>query len=471
MRPLEIVLIGLDTLYLLFRLLPGSHPIRYLQALPGLATLAMVAHWIIESPRWQMVPLYALTLILLALAIWGWRTHQVSVFRKPALWSGLAIGLVALFSLPGILFPVPHLLAPTGPYQVGTHTFYWVDQNRVETLAPVSTPPGQRELMVQVWYPAEPWPDMQPGPYMDDLQIVGKAIARQFHLPSFLLGHLGLARSHSYLDAPLAKTDQPFPVLIFSHGWTGYRTQNTYQMEELASHGYVVFAPDHTYGAGVTVFPDGRIALNNPNLLPSNVSQETYDQAARKLGEAWVGDLRFVLDQVEALNAHRIHSPFPGRLDLSRIGVFGHSTGGGAAVETCWVDPRCKAGLSEDAWLIPYSREMVSQGFAKPWMLLQSEKWTAARNPKLVKELYGHLHQNDRYQLTIAGTQHYDFTDVSLFTPLAASLRIKGPIDGSRDLRLINAYTLAFFNRYLQGSDEPLLSGSSAEYPEVNWAQ
>ena len=42
----------------------------------------------------------------------------------------------------------------------------------------------------------------------------------------------------------------------FSHGWNGFAAQNSAQMVELASHGYVVAALQHTYGAMVTVFPD-----------------------------------------------------------------------------------------------------------------------------------------------------------------------------------------------------------------------
>ena len=167
---------------------------------------------------------------------------------------------------------------------------------------------------------------------------------------------------------PCRPNENRYPVLIFSHGWTGVRTQNTYQAEELASHGYIVIAPDHTYGAGIVVFPDGTAILNNPDLLPENSpSEEEYDRIVRVLGQAWVGDLQFVLDEAELLNDGTIPSIFTDKLDLTRVGFFGHSTGGGAVIEACYLDSRCKAGLTEDAWMVPFSREMLASGVEQPF--------------------------------------------------------------------------------------------------------
>ena len=52
---------------------------------------------------------------------------------------------------------------------------------------------------------------------------------------------------------------QKFPILIFSHGHGGLRTQNTNQVEELVSHGYIVIAVDHTFDAGFVEFPNGEV--------------------------------------------------------------------------------------------------------------------------------------------------------------------------------------------------------------------
>jgi alpha-beta hydrolase superfamily lysophospholipase len=49
-------------------------------------------------------------------------------------------------------------------------------------------------------------------------------------------------------------------VLLFLEGATGFRQMNTFQVEELVSHGYVVAAIDQPGAAAAVVFPDGRQA-------------------------------------------------------------------------------------------------------------------------------------------------------------------------------------------------------------------
>jgi len=431
-----------------------------------LLLVSIVIHIVFEKTRWQMAPAIILASLLALFALWQNRMPGNRVIKKPHRWMWVITFVVLILSvLPPALFPVPSLPEPTGPYAIGTTSFYWVDESRSETLSPV--PGGKREIMVQVWYPAVGYHNAQLAPYMEQWDITGPVLAKQFNLPPFLFDHISLAKTHSYLNAPVLNNDNSYPVLLFSHGWTGVRTQNTYQAENLASHGYIVIAPDHTYGAGIVVFPDGHTILNNPKLLPDDsTSVEEYDRAARMLGQAWIGDLQFVLDQTERLNTGEITSIFKNKLDLSKVGFFGHSTGGGAVVETCYIDSRCKVGLSEDAWMVPYSREMLDKGLTQPFFFMQSETWSTARNT----ELFNRLYENDRaieYKMVIDGSKHYDFSDIPLLTPLAPLIGLKGPINGPRGLSIINTYTLAFFDQYLKGIPSPLLEGQSPSYPET----
>jgi predicted dienelactone hydrolase len=75
---------------------------------------------------------------------------------------------------------------------------------------------------VEVWYPAKPAEGATPDPY-EELPIT-----------------LG-----SYRDAPPVREFGAFPLLAFSHGFGGIRYQSATLTEHLASHGYVVVAPDH----------------------------------------------------------------------------------------------------------------------------------------------------------------------------------------------------------------------------------
>ncbi|HKZ28317.1 MAG TPA: hypothetical protein VJ482_01605 [Acidimicrobiia bacterium] len=120
------------------------------------------------------------------------------------------------------------------------------------------------------------------GPWTDDLDQIGPAGAERLGFPSFVLDHLALARTHSYPDAPLSDAEERYPVIVYSHGWTGFRTVNVDQSEALASHGYVVVSIDHTYGSIVTVFPDGRSVGLDQNALPEgeDVGEEAYQACA-----------------------------------------------------------------------------------------------------------------------------------------------------------------------------------------------
>jgi len=471
MRFFEILLIVVDLVVLLSSFFPALPRQAALLPLAGLAV--MLVQIFGEQPRWQMLPLYALTVILCIAGLTAWRATGGA---RPG-WTIAGLLALLLFSLPGIAFPVPNVPLPGGPYAVGTRTYEWVDENRAETLnprqgveGPVAGPAGKRRLLVQVWYPAVPAAGAQQAPFLSDLAISGPAVAKAVGIPAFVLGHLSLIHTHSYPDAPLipASGAARFPVLVFSHGWKGIRVQNTYQMEELASHGYVVFAPDHTYGAAVTTFGDGTVVLNRPELLPKGVSDAEYDRSAQMVGQAWAGDLRFVVDQAEKLNAGSLTGPFKDRLDLTQVGYLGHSTGGGAAVEACATDPRCKAGFAMDAWMVPYDHSLPQTGLKMPFFFFQSEKWPNGPNASLTPALYDNS-RSPVWRLTIAGSKHFDFSDVSLLTPLGSVLGIKGPIDGPRALKMVNAYTVAFFDQTLRGQASQLLAGAAPAYPEIKF--
>jgi AraC-like DNA-binding protein len=131
------------------------------------------------------------------------------------------------------LFPVFRLPKPTGNYAVGTTSFHFVDAAQAEIFTADTT--DRRELVVQAWYPAEPLPETAPTAYSEYARTIGPIFAEFVELPRFLFDHLSLVKTHSYRDAPIAKAEQKYLVLIFSHGYgLGTVTQNTVQMEEFA---------------------------------------------------------------------------------------------------------------------------------------------------------------------------------------------------------------------------------------------
>ncbi len=468
MRTFEIVIIIILFLSLLIRFF-RLEKIAWLNLLPLFNLLVLAYHFLLEGARWQMIPIYMLAIWLIPFALKRIRHPQSQPKTK---WTISGLVVLIFSSLLAILLPVPKFPAPEGLYPVGTQTFYWVDNSRMEVFSTdadqiYANPPDQpRKVMVQVWYPSVAESGEGKAAYMPDGVKDAQAIANTFGFPGFFLSHLALAKTNADQNARLATCFEQWPVLIFSHGWQGMRYQSTIQMENLASQGYIVFAPEHAYGAVISVYPDGSAIANNPKILPDGVSDEAYQQAALILGDSWVGDLVFTLDQIDRLQSGQIPSIFSGHLDTTKTGLFGHSTGGGAALQTCAIDARCKAVLAEDPWLVPYNRTLPTNGVEQPALLIFSETWKSERNLPLLQSFWGALPAGTG-RMTILGTQHFDFTDIPLYSPLTTAIRFKGPIPVKQEIPLINDFLNGFFDLNLRNPDSSLLSEAVATYPEI----
>lgn len=480
MRPLEIVLPLLLALYLCWPLLHHRRP-PALGILPTFTLIVMITHSRVEGMRWQMLPLYAFTVIVFFLSLpaflrargEGETLTRPTGYRLLGLFA--ALGLLAVSTALPALLPVPVIPAPRGPYAVGTFTRLLVDESRREIYSGRDEP---RKLIMQAWYPAQLPPlEAKPAAWMPDAQLVAPEIAEYIGLPRFFLDHLIHAKSSAYENLPPAREGGPYPVLVFIHGWNGFRQQSTFVMQELASQGYIVASLDLPYGARMVVFPDpagkrgtgGSLAPNNPAALPpsSSLPQDEYEATIRILVEQWSADVGYTLNTLENINADPAEA-LNGLLDMDKIGIFGHSTGGGAAIQFCGSDSRCKAGLTYDAFMRPVSLDVLENGTSQPFLYLFSELWTAERNAFLFEGYYRRVPPANRV-ITILGADHYDFTDLPALSPLAPQLGLKGPIPAARVQRIVIDYTLAFFDQSLRAKPSPLLESPSAEYPEARF--
>jgi predicted dienelactone hydrolase len=453
MRLLEILIPILLAIYLLW-----PHPrLRAIRFAPSIALVLTLLHFIIEGWRWQMIPLYVLTLLLTISSL-----IKIKVQADwPAVASYLTVILLAVSTALPVLLPVPAIPKPGGSMKVGTTIYELTDESRKEFY---SGKDEARSFMVQVWYPANPLPENKQAPWMSRSDIYGPAISKFLKLPSFFLDHLALAKTPAYIDAPIADTSTPYPVILFSHGWDGFNAQNSGQMIQLASRGYIVAAVNHTYGAVATVFPDGRIAYNNPNALPEGAPDAEYEIAARKLVNQWSGDLAFTLDDLTAgkhLNAKL--------MDFNRIGVYGHSTGGGAAIQFCGTDPRCKALLGMDPFMRPVSAAVLANGVSQPSFFMFSQGWTDlvdSKNNQLFNLFFPNV-SDSKGAISINGTKHYDFSDLPLLSPIAPQLGLKGPLNGQRVTKIVDAYLIDFFEMTLNGKSSTLFVGTFDDFSEV----
>ena len=464
MRPLEILIPIILSIYLLYPFTCKKRS-SIINLLPVFALLVIAAHANIEGLRWQMIPLYAFTVITLFISITAFfRTAQNGTPPKRPLRVILNLSLLALSTALPILLPVPTIPAPNGPYQVGTLIYELTDSSRKELY---SGEDEARQFQIQVWYPSETSSSNERTPWMQHADVYASAISEYLELPSFFLDHLALVKIPAYKGISVASAKEGFPIILFSHGWNGFNAQNTGQALQLASHGYVVVGIQHTYGAVVTVFEDGTIARNNPSALPEGAPDEEYDIAAHKLADQWAGDMGFTLDFLDKQN-NDTDGRFYKLLDFSRIGVYGHSTGGGAAIQFCGTDARCKALLGQDPFMRPVSYEVQESGVTQPSFFMFSQAWvdiTDSRNNRLFNPFYAN--STETYgALFIEGTAHYDFSDLPLLSPLAPQLGLKGPINGKRVTVIVNDYLLSFFDMTLKSMPTDLFEKQSP-YPEV----
>lgn len=461
MRLFENILLLLLLFSLAWVFLPPHRRSRLVLYLPFVAAAVMAAHLIFEGYRWQMIPAYLLALGLLgynALLLQEGSAVKPQTTTRPPL-VRLAVVLLGLFGfllisqLPSLL-PVFNLPEPDGPYAVGTTGLMLVDPERADALA--ADPTSPRQVPVQIWYPAEPDESQKPADYWLGQPQSIRILTRSLGLPFFLLDHLALVKTHSYLDAPLARAQEFYPVLVFSHGYRlGYLQQNTSIMETLASHGYVVASVAHPYQALVTPSVEGELVRFAAEFAPRFSNDPAFRDDSLV---TWTEDLRFTLDALEDLNRGERLERFSGRLDLGRVGVFGMSFGGSAASRLCLEDARCKAGLTLDS---PQYEPVLSSALPQPFLFFAAED-----SDYVVRSVYEAV-DSPAYLVTIGGTIHYDFTDLTLVSPLGSLFGFSGTINGEQMVRILNAYTLAFFNRHIKDLPAPLLNGISADYPEV----
>jgi len=189
-------------------------------------------------------------------------------------------------------------------------------------------------------------------------------------------------------------------------------------------------------------------------------------------------DVSFTLDQLIALNRQDPRHLLTGKLDLQHTGLFGVSLGGMVGGEACKSDPRLTACLMMD---VAMTADVVEKGLLQPsmWLTRPADSMRLERQhlgdwpekdiqqtQTTMRSVYTRL-PADGYFVQIPGTFHLDFTDVDLFSPVFPKLGFTGPIGSQRAHEIINAYTLAFFDKHLKNEPEALLTGSSSPYPEV----
>lgn len=428
------------------------------------AGVAWVAHLAWEGPRWPMAPAYVGAALAVVLLPWE-RPHPKAVLlrlgrnrrqRRPVPWGrALVAGLawVPTAAAPWAL-PVPVLPAPSGPWAVGSLSFAMALPDAVR---PDGRVEQQRRTMVRLWYPVDPAAaPSADAPWLERADVVLPAMAAASGLPPIAFHHLGRVRTHAAWAAPLAPPpdDRGWPLATFDHGLGGFRSQNTFLVEELASHGFVVAALDHPGDALATTLPGGE-TLPYEGLPPTDAPG--YVEAVVALGARWTVDTGALLGALGALEPVGDLAAFAGSLDLGRGLALGHSAGGGVATLVCEAWDGCRAVLALDPWWAPVAPERLEAGSSRPLAVVASD-------PSLGYFGHGNADRFARFAAAstapvvawvLEGGGHHDVDDTMGLSPVAAHFgHGVGPVDKGAAMAAVRAVAVAIAG-LAEGAEPP----------------
>src|ERR1700676_4704204 len=386
-----------------------------------------------------------------------------------ALGIGALLGSLWLEHRTEITLPIP-----SGSFAVGRAVYDWTDDAKLDTLAPV--PGTKRELLVWIWYPSAAGQSVAMDDYLPaQMQAAAKPNGDLLRL---LTRDLAKVHGHSSRDSDVSPQPRSYPVVIMRAGASAEVWNYSTLAEDLASHGYVVVGFDAPYRTYSVVFPDGRVIRRTPENNPELCEDQKQAQQARcvsKVLTAWTADIAFVLDQLERLKVSDPTGKFTGRLDMTRVGVFGHSFGGATAAQFCSQDSRCKAGIDVDGSL---HGSVIQTGIHKPFMFLGSERGDFSSDAEVrqiladIESVYDRLPADGRLRITIRGANHFTFSDDGALLKsriVRGVLHLFGKlgIDGRRQLAVTTYCVHSFFDAYLKKRGPSRLKISSPLYPQI----
>ncbi|PNY23145.1 Platelet-activating factor acetylhydrolase [Tolypocladium capitatum] len=335
---------------------------------------------------------------------------------------------------------------PPGPFPVAVRVQGFTDTSRLDPYAPKDRP-HPRRVLISVFQPLEPRreyptelvPYMPPqtanvyGEQVATLGLPNDTLAR-FELEVPKLPTAGAEGKHHH--------EHRYPLVLFSPGYGVSRLVYSAGARALASRGYVVVTIDHPYDALIVEFPEGEVFLS------ANISVEDPAELVKAV-KVRAADASFIIDQFHNPSVLRnLTGGYPGRVDVEKLAMYGHSLGGATAATAMLSDDRILGGNNLDG---PILGPVVQKGLDRPFILagipgrdgLPSANWP---------EFYDNV-RSAKMALAIANTTHASFFDVRLlFTAIDIPDKVKAGVDaalGTVDGRRLEDIMLGILTGFL----------------------
>jgi predicted dienelactone hydrolase len=258
--------------------------------------------------------------------------------------------------------------------------------------------------------------------------------------PSTNIMHVTIAGRDVAVWKPAGNApDNGFPVILFSHGYTGCNTQSIFLMEALAQAGYLVLAPSHAdaqcrdanHKDGAAWYP-GKMLDDLQKAHPQESFRDP-DKWSDAIYKDRVADMEAVLDGVL-----REKSFLGVPVDSQRVGVSGHSLGGYTALGMAgawpsWKDKRFKAVLALSPHCSPFVAKGTLGAMGVP-VMYQGGTRDLGETP-IVKRPNGAYDKSaaPKYYVEFDGAGHFAWTNIN-----------------KTYQEVIAQYSVAFFDRYLK---------------------